>query len=459
MTSRGEANPLRSFQQKGASILIANRTAFLAHEMGLGKSRTVIEAVRGLHLGRVLVIAPAIGRVSWPDQIRQWDNPSTVCLAPTAIPAKPLHMSVPRHWLIVSYDSISRSPARWRTFLRAYHPQAIVLDEARALKTPDSARTRAIYGRNSDAGQDAIIHGCLHVWALDGTPAPNFTSELWTHLRALTPNRILSPATSRPMPYDEFTKRYSIVRDTIYGPKVTGSRNTPELRTRVGGFFDTVHLQDVLPELPPLSVTAEPLDARLDPANVPLTVPSDISDDDLLAWLSDNATNLSAERKALGLLKVPAAIEWIEAFFDATANTRKLIVFAHHREVLETLHANLKQATLPILYGGTPTHARDHAVSRFQNDPKHLLFLGQTLAAGSSITLTAARDVVAVENDWAPGNLRQAFARAHRMGQTHPVMARILYIPGTLDERIARVAANKTRAIGQMFDADASVSG
>jgi SWI/SNF-related matrix-associated actin-dependent regulator 1 of chromatin subfamily A len=445
--------PLRSFQRNAAKILASNPTAFLAHFMGAGKSRTVIEAVRELKLSRVLVIAPAIGRVSWPDQLRKWEDPASVFLTPTAVPFRPPSVSAKRLWVIVSYDSISRSPVKWREFLRdCLEPEAIVLDEARALKTPDSARTVAIYGRNSDAGPDAIIHKCPHVWALDGTPAPNFTSELWTHLHALTPARILSPSTSKPMPYHEFTGRYSTVRDTIYGPKVTGSRNTPELRTRTGGFFDTVHLQDVLPELPPLSVDTEPLDARVDPASVPtLAVPDDVSDDNLLAWLSDNATNLSAERKALGLLKVPAAIEWIEAFFDATANTRKLIVFAHHREVLEALHTGLK-ATLPVVYGGTPTHARDHAVNRFQNDPAHRLFLGQTLAAGSAITLTAARDVVAVEGDWNPSNLRQAFARAHRMGQLHPVMARILYIAGTLDERIARVAASKTRAISQMFD-------
>ena len=58
-----------------------------------------------------------------------------------------------------------------------------------------------------------------------------------------------------------------------------------------------------------------------------------------------------------------------------------------------------------------------------------------------------------LEQDWVPGNNAQAVMRLHRIGQTKPVMCRVVGVADSLDERIAQVLKRKTRDLTEIFDA------
>jgi SNF2 family DNA or RNA helicase len=74
-------------------------------------------------------------------------------------------------------------------------------------------------------------------------------------------------------------------------------------------------------------------------------------------------------------------------------------------------------------------------------------------AGGVGLNLQAADTVVFLDTDWNPQIDLQAQARAHRMGQTKPVLVLRLYIPTTVEEHIIETAAKK-RAL-----ADAAITG
>ena len=67
------------------------------------------------------------------------------------------------------------------------------------------------------------------------------------------------------------------------------------------------------------------------------------------------------------------------------------------------------------------------------------------------ITMTAAEEVVFVEQSWVPADNAQAADRVHRIGQTKPVRARFLALAGTVDQLVAEALARKTAAINEVL--------
>jgi SWI/SNF-related matrix-associated actin-dependent regulator 1 of chromatin subfamily A len=130
-------------------------------------------------------------------------------------------------------------------------------------------------------------------------------------------------------------------------------------------------------------------------------------------------------------------------------------VFAVHRDVISILASALRKKFgrfgVVTLFGGTPPRRRQENIDRFQTDPKCRVFIGQVVAAGTAITLTAAHDVLFAEASWNPADNAQAAMRCHRIGQDEPVFVRFVSAAGTIDERIQRVLRRKTETITQLF--------
>lgn len=440
------------YQEDMIAAMTSNNALFIAADMGLGKTRCALEASARVGAKRVLVVAPAIGRVSWPAEAEKW-RPEAECL-PVAAPGELLGDNSRPLYRVASYNAVSKNPEAWVKAARHWLPDAVILDEAHylahtgALANKRTARTTAVYGRHNDR-KGSLIETARYVWPMSGTPAPNYTADLWTHLRALAPQTILSPVTRQPMSEYEFQDRFSTTRTSSYGRHVTGSVNTAQLRSSTADFFYRLRKADVLPDLPPLTWAHEPLDITALDAAAVLPVPSSVSDDELLEWLASQSDHIATQRKMLGMAKATAAISWIEDFMFGC--DRKLIVFAHHPDLIDLMAKSLSQWQPVVVHGKTGETARARAVQRFQTFDGCRLFFGQTHACGEVLTLTAASDVAFVEEDWSPMKMAQAAHRALRIGQTRGVLARVLYAPGSIDERIARVVARKARDLDDMF--------
>jgi SWI/SNF-related matrix-associated actin-dependent regulator 1 of chromatin subfamily A len=207
---------------------------------------------------------------------------------------------------------------------------------------------------------------------------------------------------------------------------------------------------EVLPELPPLDFVAVPI------ALAPIKSPWDellplAGDGDELQVLLDNPPPaLTSFRRELGRLKANACAEYIEDLLEA--GVPKIVIFAHHTDVIRDLAGALGDHGPVTFMGATTERDRASAITKFQNEPDTRVFVGQLDACGTAITLTAAKDVVFVECSWVPGTNYQAASRCHRLGQRDGVLARMLYVPKSLDERIMRVFRRKARDIAELWD-------
>ncbi|KAJ3370201.1 hypothetical protein GGF31_004258 [Allomyces arbusculus] len=131
------------------------------------------------------------------------------------------------------------------------------------------------------------------------------------------------------------------------------------------------------------------------------------------------------------------------------AGGHKLLIFAQFMSTLDILEDYLIGCKLanPFSYyrldGDTPRPQRQDRIDRFNNDPDALVFLLSTRAGGVGVTLTAADTVIVYDLDWNPHWDAQAIARAHRIGQTKPVLALRFVTAQSVEERMAAVAHRK----------------
>ncbi|MEN6303191.1 MAG: DEAD/DEAH box helicase, partial [Armatimonadia bacterium] len=154
---------------------------------------------------------------------------------------------------------------------------------------------------------------------------------------------------------------------------------------------------------------------------------------------------LAKARKILGLAKVAPALEHITTLLQSEA---KVVVFAHHHDVIDKLADSLGAwLQIRVVTGNTSLAQRHEAVTAFQNDPGVRVFIGNIQAAGVGLTLTAAAVTVFVEQDWGPKIMEQAEDRINRLGQTRGTLIQYICFEGSLDAIMARTCARKEEVI------------
>ena len=452
---------LMPFQSDGANLLSTSSRAMLVGDAGVGKTPTAVRASVKVGARRVLVFCPPIAVAVWRKHFEEWSNFADIRVLGQPQALKPYDFMMGDGVRIVPYSRVSISEGIIVRAAMRSRFDVVIIDEAHYLKNPAATRTKGVYGEDIDLkGSPLGIAG--HVWCLTGTPILNHAQEFWTHLHALRPDLIILPQLGV-LDYLNFTERFCVTAPTRYGDrKVIGSRNTNELAERLKPFTNRKRITDVLKDLPPLrivdhplpadTVVAKALRAELTDALSHLEFDPEILDDDeLLREVQSGGVAFSTVRRLIGRAKVEGVTTLVNDFL-ADAEEAKLIVFAHHREVIHSLAENLKRHHPLVIQGGTSLPVREANINAFQTDKHRRLIILAIEAAGEVITLHAAHNVFIMEPSPVPMKNRQAIARAYRNGQKNPVLARFILLPGTLDARLMAIIARKTRDIARIVD-------
>ncbi len=462
------------YQRAGIAYGMERRNVLIGDEMGLGKTIQAIGIANAdTSVRSILVICPASLKLNWRRELQKWSTrPVTVSLATTQAWQAP----EPGNGLAVTiahYDIFSRrSPVADR--IRATRFDMLVVDEAHLLKSAKSNRTRAILGapedrRNGTAAVQGIQAG-RNVF-LSGTPLVNRPIELWPLVSFLAPQ--VFPDWYR------FATRYCHGHRDGWGFKADGASNLDELQDRLRESVMIRRLKrEVLAELPaklrqvielPANGASEVIaaeaaaweatEARLAVLRAAVELAKVAENqreyEAAVAALREGAqaafTEMAKLRHTTALAKVPYVAEHV---LSAAEEGGKIILFAHHKDVIAALVQALASLRPVQVHGGVSLEDRQRAVDTFQSDPACLLFVGQMQAAGVGLTLTASSHVVFAELDWVPGNLSQCEDRAHRIGQLNSVLVQHLVLEGSLDARMATVLVEKQRVLDGALDTD-----
>lgn len=459
---------LFAYQREGVEWLTKNTRAhlLLADEMGLGKTPQAIEAMDSLGLERVLIVAPSVAKTNWAREIEKFS-----LYGRRAQVMETMKDPLPKSGTVIcSYEFATREVGRLGSDW-----DLVVLDESHFAINANAKRTQAIFGRrgNAIAGEaGGLIHRTRRMWCLTGTPAPNHWGELWILLKTFGQTKLS---------YDQFLNHFCLTEASTYGIKVLGGNEfrRDELRGLLAPIMMRRKKVDVLKELPPISfhdvtVNAGEVDFDIDSSLIGYVFPTDRRQEffkrieterkliesvmkltgfgsdgvNALTGISDSVSTL---RRYTGMQKVDETAVLIRDELEF-GSYDKVVIFAIHQGVIEGMRDKLRKFHPVVLYGKTPPEKRQRRIDRFQKDPSCRVFIGNIKACGTAITLTAAHNVVFVEQEWAPGHNAQAAMRCHRIGQTRPVLVRFVALANSIDQRVANVLKRKTRDAASILD-------
>lgn len=358
----------------------------------------------------------------------------------------------------------------------------VAIDEAHFLKNLDSQRSKAVLGDRLKKKPGLADLGKKRIF-MTGTPIPNRPIEIWPILSALAPDEFGS--------FKHFAIRYcdgheEMVSETKKVFKFDGASNLEELQERLRSTCMIRRLKnDVLKELPPkrrqvislppteeakrlIAQELEEWERKFGEDLAMVQTAMDIAEEsndksayngavDKLQYIQRIAfIEMAAARKRVAVVKVPSVISHVKAMREE--GVKKIILFAHHHEVIEALYAKFKKVAV-VAYGKTSDRAKNAAVEAFQDKNSGVeIFVAGLTAVGVGITLTASSHVVFAELDWTPGNVNQAEDRAHRIGQENSVLVQHLVLDGSLDARMAQMIVEKQEIADRALDKSTDVA-
>jgi len=435
------------FQRAGIAYAMDRKAVLIADEMGLGKTIEAIGIINAVPAIRsALVVCPASLKTNWLREMERWlTRPMTVEVANGETPQADV--------VITNYEQLHKLPLA--------PVDLLIVDEAHYLKNPKAKRTKLVSKFAKLADWRVLM---------TGSPILNRPIELHSLLDILDPGA---------WPFWPFAQTYCNAFKSRWGWDFSGASNLGDLQRKLRSTLMVRRLKaDVLTELPakrrqivPLSAKAysavlkaeAKAQSRIDADIEALELARDLAEavDDKVAY-DEAVRNLSARntiaftemsmvRHESALAKAPAVADHVEVLLESVD---KLIVMAHHHDVVDLLVERLADYGVVSLTGRDNQASRQDAVDRFQSDPETRVFVGSIQAAGVGLTLTSASLVVFAELDWVPGNMSQAEDRVHRIGQTDSVLIQHVVIDGSIDATMAHTLVSKQAVIDGALDDD-----
>ena len=414
--------------------------ACLADDMGLGKTMQTLALclLRAEH-GPQLVVAPTSVAQNWLAEAARF-APS-LRLRPYA-QQRALDALAPGDLVVVSYGLFQLDAERFAQV----HWASVILDEAQAIKNPDTRRAQAAFALRADFRL-----------AASGTPVENHLGELWSLFRFLNPGLLGS--------LEQFGERFAT-------PIAEGDEPARlALRRLLQPFILRRTKTQVLTELPPrteLTYRVELSDGerelyealRQEALEQVAQAPEHERAMQVLAHITRLRRlcchpTLALPNATLPGSKLAAFARLMRELLD---NGHKALVFSQFVDHLALARRWLDEQGIAYHYldGATPARQRQKKVEAFQGGQGEV-FLISLKAGGSGLTLTAADYVLHLDPWWNPAVEDQASDRAYRMGQQRPVTIYRLVAAHTIEERILALhAAKRELADALLAGGDAS---
>lgn len=401
------------YQEQGIVFGTLRNKILLADEMGLGKT---VQALGMLNekkwVKSALIVCPKSPLLNWKAEAEKWLT-------------RPLDLT------FINYDVLKKLDMS-----RVY--DVVIFDESHYMKNPEAQRTVL-----------ALQIRARNQIFMTGTPILNRPIELFPFFQFVDPD---GWGRSRHL----FALRFcGAFRRQVTRSKCVwdyrGVANQAELRKILKKYMLRRLKKDVFPELPDRRRQLVLLDVNKSLIRreryICMKKGLDYTSEnaEALEQVTLSFSEMAEARRLLGEAKVAPSVEILK---NALESPGKIIVFAHHKSVIDGLEKGLAEYSPLTITGQTSAKRRHEVVTMFQQGSGYQVIIGNIKAMGVSLTLTAADRVFFVESDWTPGLLDQAEMRADRIGQKNAVNVYYLCADKSLDANLCQMYIKKKETIG-----------
>jgi SNF2 family DNA or RNA helicase len=411
IVSPPEGIDLFNYQRTGVEFLTRRSGAILADDMGLGKTVQSIVAMRTLFftgaIESCLIVCPKTVVENWIHEVQKW-APSLSVMAAT--PSSTERSGVLAALLgkcnlvVTNYEQLR---AGLNDFKSA-SSDLVVADEAHRLRGAKSQVSAAF--RSLDAGR---------IWMLTGTPVENRPSDLANLLSLIHPG-VFSENSAR--------------------------MGKAALRTQAKPFMLRRHKSDVLVDLPAVVYRQEHLKMDELQSRAYQSAERD--------WINSEADQkLAAFTRMRGVCDLVPEIgesvkcdRIVEILTNLSEIGEKAVVFSHRIPPIEELEKRLVRGDVGkyiSITGQTEREERVRLLEQFVSDPNINIALLSQQAASEGLTLTAASNVIFINEWWNPSSNNQARDRLVRIGQERVVTQWTFVVENTIENRLQRILAEK----------------
>ncbi len=461
-TGSGLTATLRKYQATGVGWLWflsgLGLGACLADDMGLGKTIQVLGLLVALkNQGATrpsLLVLPASLLANWkaelarfaPGLCARFVHPSLASKEELALWAKAGDKTFREVDLVATtYGMLLRQ--KW---LLDVPWKLAVLDEAQAIKNPESRQTKTVKQLRAEARI-----------ALTGTPVENRLADLWSLFDFLCPGLLGSQSRFKQFvkaldhrPQNRYAPLRNLVQPYILRRLKTDRRIIDDLpdKTEVRAYCG-------------LSKRQAALYAKLvqDLADSLQRVDGIQRRGLVLAYLMRLKQLCNHPSQLLGdgrfLPEESGKFSRLAEICEEIASRQeKALLFTQFREMTgplaEFLAPQFGQPGL-VLHGGTAVGRRKALVDQFQRDDGPPFFILSLKAGGTGLNLTAASHVIHFDRWWNPAVENQATDRAFRIGQQKNVLVHKFVCRGTIEERIDALIEEKTQLAADLLEGGA----
>lgn len=446
---------LRPYQKVGLQWMLFLKQigmgGCLADEMGLGKTLQVlcffetcrIEALKdGRKAPIQLVVVPKSLLFNWASEAKKFAPALNIIILDQnpeqrSQIVKECFASVQDAVIICSYGVMRQDALS----LKEYQFETVVLDEAQAIKNPDSQTAKLA----------CLLKAKLRI-AMSGTPVENSLYDLFSLFRFLWPH----------LTHQRLQRSHFDFANPPLMRKILQSMSPFILRRKKS---------DVLTELPEKIEAVHYCEMEPEQLKVYNELKSYYQGQFQSSGQGDTQSpnRMKALEALLRLRQAAADPGLIDPFYKGRSgkvetliqhlleiqeNGHKALVFSQFTSLLKRVEVRLKDEKIDYCYLDGQTQNRQKVVQEFKEGASKTVFLLSLKAGGVGLNLTEANYAFILDPWWNPAIEAQAFDRIHRIGQNRSVFTYRMISRGSVEEKVLALQKDKVLLADQLMTSD-----